>query len=63
MNRSQRYLALVLVAFLPSLSGCLEHFSLKADVDYDAETVGDEAENASESTDEVEGSPQEKPGE
>lgn len=28
-----RYLALMLIAFLPSLSGCLQDFHLKADVE------------------------------
>jgi hypothetical protein len=42
MNRSQKYLMLVLAAFMPSLQGCLSQFALKADVDYSAEETGDD---------------------
>lgn len=42
MNRTQRYLSLVLIGFLPSLSGCLEHFRLKADVDVETDVNAEE---------------------
>lgn len=35
MNSSQKYLIGVIVAFLPALSGCLNHFAIKADVEAD----------------------------
>jgi len=45
MNRTNRYLALCLIGFLPELSGCLQQFHLKADIE--ADTVAEEEEKSS----------------
>lgn len=37
-------MSLCLIAFVPSLAGCLEHFRLKADVDLDTQVEGEETE-------------------
>lgn len=47
MNLSQKYILLVIAGLAPSLSGCLDHFRLKADVDYDASSA--EVEDSKES--------------
>lgn len=49
MNKTNRYLALCLIGFLPELSGCLQQFHLKADIEADTVTESEE-----ESSDEVE---------
>lgn len=51
---THRYLALVLIAFAPSLSGCLGHYALKADVDYDGSSDSESKEETSEEKDQKE---------